>query len=337
MLKPKFESAIKSIKNVHLHHLSEVDSEAYCINQIHNSFILVGLGNGDIIFYKKENLVNPFYKIHVDGFPITNLVEISDKFISCSSAKPSLIILGEHPQIKNEYEIKSKINLRSSSGSINKLILLPNDIISSVDNMYISLWTFKSQKNIELIKEKKIGTPISDIISLNKNTLVCALPLKKSLLFFDSEKLTQTYEIKDLKFVNSLEFNNILCLMSNDFLFVAGCSGNAYLINLKHKEFVANVKLTYNEEIITSVYELINGNLLCGISVLMQDPVNSTILVSSDLVQYDYKPDSNRFQVINRIKDTHNGIIRCIKEIINHKEMKELVSVSFDSTVKIWN
>ena len=91
-----------------------------------------------------------------------------------------------------------------------------------------------------------------------------------------------------------------------------------------------------NQEIITSVYNLANGNLVCGGSIVIDDN-EKVIKVDSDIIQYEYKQYENAFREIARKKEIHSNIIRNIKEIINHKEMKELVTVSLDGNIIIWN
>ena len=105
---------------------------------------------------------------------------------------------------------------------------------------------------------------------------------------------------------------------------------------MRHKEFIANVNLINNKEIITSEYNLVNGNLVCGVGLITDDN-NKLIKVDSDLIQYEYKQYQNSIKEISRKKEVHSNIIRKILEIINHKDMKELVSVSLDRTIIIWN
>ena len=99
---------------------------------------------------------------------------------------------------------------------------------------------------------------------------------------------------------------------------------------------MANLNLVNEKEIITSVYNLANGNLVCGGSIIYDDN-NKVVKVESDLIQYEYRQYQNSFKEVSRKKKIHSNIIRNIKEIINHKEMKELVSVSLDGTILIWN
>ena len=84
------------------------------------------------------------------------------------------------------------------------------------------------------------------------------------------------------------------------------------------------------------MYNLVNVNLLCGGSFVV-DNDNKLVKVDSDLVQYEYRQYQNAFTEISRKKGIHSNIIRIIIEIINHKEMKELVTVSLDGNVIIWN
>ena len=332
MLKSNYDSSITSIKRLNIHHTLNLPSEIFTLIQLENSLILLGLGNGSIYIYKKENILNPAYVLKVDNHPIVNILQLKDDTIICTSNYPSIFILKENPKNKIEYEISKKINIKLQGKQINKILKLTNDNLVLIDNAFITLWSNK----LDLKKEKKINSPIIDVIPLNKKIIACALPLKKNIIYLENEKLNQEYEFKNIKFIDSLDFNNIFSIINDELLFVGGCLGCFYLINKQHKEFVANINLANNKEIITSVYNLVNGNLLCGGSFVFDDD-NKLVKVDSDLIQYEYRQYQNAFKEISRKKNIHSNIIRNITEIINHKEMKELVTVSLDGKVIIWN
>ena len=334
MRKSFFDSSITSLKIINIHHKLDLPSEIYTLVQLENSLIFVGLGNGLLYIYKKEKILNPSFILKLDKYPIVNIVELKNNSIICTSNKPSIILLKENSQIKTkiEYEITKKINTKQQGHQINKIIELQNENLISIDNVFITLWSNK----LEIIKEKKVNSPMIDLISLNKKNVAIALPIKKNIICIENEKLNQVYDFKNIKFINSLDFNNIFAIINDELLFVGGCLGCIYLINLKHKEFVANLNLENNKEIITSVYNLANGNLVCGGSLVIDDN-DKVIKVDSDIIQYEYKQYENSFREIGRKKQIHSNIIRNVKEIINHKEMKELVTVSLDGTIIIWN
>ena len=332
MLKEYFDSSITTLNNINIHHTLNLPSEIYTLIQLENGLILIGLGNGSLYIFNKNNFLKPFLILNIDRFPIINIIELKNNSIICTSNKPAIFIVKENPQNKNEYEIIKKINTKTQGHQINKIIELPNENIISIDNSYITLWNNK----LDLIKEKKIGSPLIDIICINKKRVACALPLKKLIIYFENEKLNQEYEYKNIKFIHSIDFNNVFSFLNDEYLFVGGCLGCIYLINLQHKEFVANLNLVNEKEIITSVYNLANGNLVCGGSIIYDDN-NKVVKVESDLIQYEYSQYQNSFKEVSRKKKIHSNIIRNIKEIINHKEMKELVSVSLDGTILIWN
>lgn len=334
MRKTSFDSSINSLKTINIHHKLNFPSEIYTLIQLENSLILIGLGNGFLYIFKKENILNPFFTLKLDKSPIVNIVELKNNSLICSSNKPSIFLLKENSQTKNkiEYEVIKKICTKPQGHQINKIIELQNENLISIDNVFITLWSNK----LEIIKEKKINSPMIDIISLNKKNVAIALPLKKNIIYIENEKLNQIYDFKNIKFIHSIDFNNIFAIINDELLFVGGCLGCIYLINLKHKEFVANLNLKNNKEIITSVYNLSNGNLVCGGSIVIDDN-DKVIKVDSDIIQYEYRQYERNFKEISRKKEIHSNIIRNIKEIINHKEMKELVTVSLDGTIILWN
>ena len=334
MRKIYFDSSITSLKTINIHHKLNLPSEIYTLVQLENSLILIGLGNGFLYIYKKEKILNPSFILKLDKHPIVNILELKNNSVICTSNKPSIFLLKENSINKNkiEYEITKKISTKPQGHQINKIIELQNDNLISIDNVFITLWTNK----LEIKKEKKINSPMIDIISLNKKNVAIALPLKKNIIYIENEKLNQIYDFKNIKFIHSLDFNNIFANINDELLFVGGCLGCIYLINLKHKEFIANLNLENKKEIITSVYNLVNGNLVCGGSIVTDDN-DKVVKVDSDIIQYEYRQYENAFREIARKKEIHTNIIRNIKEIINHKEMKELVTVSLDGTIIIWN
>ncbi len=332
MLKSNYDSSITSLKKINIHYTLNLPSEIYTLIQLENGLILIGLGDGSLYIYNRENNLKPSYILKVDKYPILNILQLKDETIICTSNYPSIYILKKNLKNIVEYEINKKINTKSQGKQINKLIQLPNDNLIVIDNVFITLWSSK----FDLIKEKKINSPIIDVISLNKKTIACALPLKKNIIYLEIEKLKQEYEFKNIKFIDSIDFNNIFSIINDELLFVGGCLGSIYLINLKHKEFVANINLENNKEIITSVYNLSNGNLVCGGSLVIDDN-NKIVKVDSNLIQYEYRQYENCFKEISRINSIHSNIIRNIKEIVNHKDMKELVTVSLDGNILIWD
>ena len=110
--------------------------------------------------------------------------------------------------------------------------------------------------------------------------------------------------------------------------------GVVYLISLKNKQFVANVNIRYKNEVITAMHRMSNGDLLCGNSMLIKDDSQKEY-ICSNLVQYRY--ENNKFQELYRLANTHEDVIKRICEIINHRGIGEIGSISFDSTFKVWD
>ena len=330
--KNDYSPSITSLKNLNIHYTLDFPSEVYTLVQLESGLILIGLGDGSIYFYKVENITKHFFILKADENPILNIIELKNGSIVCTTNAPSICTISEHPQNKNEYQVEKRINTKSQGKQINKIIELDNEKLISVDNAYISLWSNK----FDLIKEKKINSPIIDVIELNKKKFVCAMPMKKCVRYYENENLNQKYEIKNIKFIQNVEFNNIFCILNDELLFIGGCFGCIYLVNVKYNEFVANVKLGDERQIITSVYNLSNGDLLCGGSLVIDDS-NKVVDVVSDLIQYKYKQYQNYFREIYRKKGIHSNIIRDLKEIINYKKMKEIITISLDGKVILLN
>ena len=204
MLKTNYDSSITSLKNINIHHTIDLPSEVYTLVQLENGLILIGLGNGEIYIFKKENILKPSFILKVDNNPILNILELKNESLICTSNNPSIYILKENPKNSVEYEIIKKINSKSQGQQINKIIELPNENLISIDNAFITLWSNK----FDLKKEKKINSPIIDIISLNKKIVACSLPFKNCITYFENEKLNQEYDFKNIKFIHTTD---IIC------------------------------------------------------------------------------------------------------------------------------
>ena len=331
---------IQNIEKISVHHQSDFPFSIYSIIQLDNGIVAIGLSNSEIYFFYQNNLKQPYYSIQLDSTPIHAMAQLSSEFILCSSGKPALYLLTESNVRKGFYDKKDKLDSNNSLiKQVNKILLLLNDNFITGDNKFISFWNLKGKK-IKLLKQIKVGFPIMDILNLKDNTVVCAVPQKQSLIFIDSEKFIQKYEISNIKFLTEIYSNNLLIKLQRDMLFIGGCIGCVYLISLKNKQLVANVGLKYKDEVITSIYKMDNGCLVCGVSALFEnnDVENNEgkrYKICSDLVQYKY--DGKSFYEICRKSGAHEDFIRSVVEIINHKGISEIGTISFDRTFKVWD
>ena len=117
---------------------------------------------------------------------------------------------------------------------------------------------------------------------------------------------------------------------------VGGCLGIVYFINLKNKQFVANITIRYKNELIATILKMQNGDLLCDTSMLAKDEITKKECICSNLVRYRYN-NNNAFNEIFRKSNAHNDVITKIYEVVNHRGITEFGSVSLDSTFKVWN
>lgn len=331
----KQNEAIQNIQNINIHYQNEQETSILSIIQLDSGLILLGLSNGVVNFYLQTNLREVNSTLTVDNAPIYSMVQLPDDLIICSTGGPNLCVLQESPLRPKRYDVKEKIKANRLAGQINKIINLSNDILISGDNIYISLWVKKSGFKFNLIKSLKIGSPIVDLLIVGSNIVACAVPKKQNVIFIDSDKLTQTYIINNLKFVNDLIFSNILVKLQKDLLIIGGTKGIIYLVNLKNKNLVANIKLRFPEEIISSMARMSNGNLLCGTSIILEEKNSKGKKIVSDLVQYIYEPKC--FHEIHRKENVHSNIIINAIEVSNHRGIKEIGTISLDNTFKIWS
>ena len=328
----KNDISIENISHINVHHQSNTSSPIYSILQLECGVVVLGLYNGTLNFYAQTDLNNPCSSLNIDIFPINSIVQVQDDQLLCNSGSLIYLIF-ENNLKKSDYNKKEKIVVGNINGNINKIILLPDDSLIIGDNKYISLFKKKGKK-INYFKQIKVNSPILDLLLIQSNEVIAAAPQKKCLIFVDLDKFVQSYEIKNLKFYNDISFGNIICKINKDLLVIGGFMGVVYLISLKNKQFVANVNIRYKNEVITAMHRMSNGDLLCGNSMLIKDDSQKEY-ICSNLVQYRY--ENNKFQELYRLANTHEDVIKRICEIINHRGIGEIGSISLDSTFKVWD
>ena len=324
---------IENISNVNIHHQSTTSSPIISILQLESGVIVLGLYNGILLFYSQIDLNSPYSSLEIDKFPISSIIQVQDDQILCSSDS-FIYLIFENNLKKLDYNKKEKINIGHIYGTINKVLLLPDDSLIVGDNKYISLFKKKGKK-INFIKQIKINSQIIDLILIQSNLVLGIAPKKKCLLFVDMDKFVQNYEIKNIKFFEDISLGNIVCKINKDLLVIGGCMGNVYLVSLKNKQFVANVNIRFKNEVITAIYRMHNGDLLCGTSMLVNDMNTKSEYICSNLVQYRY--ENNIFKEIYRKANAHEDVIKRVCEIINHRGISEIGTISLDSIFKVWD
>ena len=324
---------IENISNINIHHQSNASSPICSILQLESGIVALGLYNGTLIFYAQANLKHPYSSLYIDKFPINSIIQVQDDQLMCSCSS-FIYLIFENNLKKLDYNKKEKINIGNIYGKINKALFLPDDSLIIGDNKYISLYK-KKEKKINYVKQIKINSPIIDLILIQSNSILAVAPKKQCMIFVDLDKFAQSYEIKNIKFFEDINFGNIICKINKDFLVVGGCMGIVYLVSLKNKQFVANINIRYKNEVITAMHRMKNGDLLCGTSMLIREENRQNEYIVSNLVQYRY--DNNVFKEIYRKPNAHEDVIKKVCEIINHRGISEIGSISLDSNFKVWD
>jgi hypothetical protein len=324
---------IENISNVNIHHQSNTSSPITSILQLESGVVVLGLYNGILYFYSQTDLVNPYSSLEIDKYPISTIVQVQDDQLLCS-CESFIYLIFENNLKKSDYNKKEKIIIGNIYGKINKVLLLPDDSLIVGDNKYISLFKKKGKK-INYIKQLKINSQIIDLILIQSNLVLGVAPIKKSLIFVDMDKFTQNYEIKNIKFFEDINFGNIVCKINKDLLAIGGCMGYVYLVSLKNKQFVANINIRYKNEVITAMHRMNNGDLLCGTSMLVNEINSKNEYICSNLVQYRF--ENNIFKEIYRKANAHDDVIKRVCDIINHRGISEIGTISLDSIFKVWD
>ena len=329
----KIEISIENISHVNVHHQSNTSSPIYSLLQLESGVVVLGLYNGFLYFYAQNALQNPYSSLKIDKFPIKSIIQVQDDQLLCTSGSLIYLIF-ENNLKKLDYNKKEKIVVGNIFGKINKILLLPDDSLIIGDNKFISLYKKKGKK-INYIKQIKIGKPILDLVIIQSNLVLAASPEKKSLFFIDLDKFGQNYEINNIKFFQDISFGNIIIKIEKDLLVIGGCVGIVYLISLKNKQMVANVNIRYKNEIITAMHRMNNGDLLCATSMILRDENTKNDYICTNLVQYRY--ENNIFKEISRKENAHDDVIKRVCEIINHRGIGEIGTISLDSNFKDWD
>ena len=323
---------IDDISAINIHHYYDSKFPVCSIIQLDSGRISIGLTNGTILFFSANNFDEPYLYFKVDEFPIYSLLQIEDDQIICSSGNNLYII---YDNKKNGiYDKKEKIENENLHGNINKILLMYDKSLLIADNKYISLFNRDKEKLI-LMKHLKVNASIMNLYLIQSTLLLAIVPSLQKVLFCDPEKLVKTYEIQNVKFYEGIKYDNIICRISKDLLVIGGCMGFVYLVNLKHKQLIANASLRYKNEIVTCMYLIKNGDLVCGTSLIVKESESQQEYVSSNLVQYRY--ENQIFKEIHRKKNIHEDIIQKLFEIVNHKGINEFATISIDGYFKIWD
>ena len=329
----KIEISIENISRVNVHHQSNTSSPIYSLLQLESGVVVIGLYNGFLYFYTQNALKNPYSSLKIDKFPINSIIQVQDDQLLCTSGSLIYLIF-ENNLKKLDYNKKEKIVVGNIFGKINKILLLPDDSLIIGDNKFISLYKKKGKK-INYIKQIKVGSPILDLVIIQSNLVLAASPEKKSLFFIDLDKFGKNYEINNIKFFQDISFGNLIIKIEKDLLVIGGCVGIVYLISLKNKQMVANVNIRYKNEIITAMHRMNNGDLLCATSMILRDENTKNDYICSNLVQYRY--ENNIFKEICRKENAHDDVVKRVCEIINHRGIGEIGTISLDSNFKVWD
>ena len=323
---------IDDISKINIHHQYNTNCPVYSIIQLDSGIIAIGLHNGSIIFFKANNLEEPYLCVKVDEFPVYSVLQIEDDELICNSGQ-NLYLLYE-TKMKYNFDKKEKIINENLHGNINSILLMYDKSILIGDDKYISLF-HKEKKKLKLIKHLKVNAPIMNLNLIQTNLLLATVPSLQKIIFCDAEKLINTYELKNIKFYKGIKYNNIICRISKDLIAIGGCMGSIYLVNLKNKHLIANVNIRYKNEIITCIHLIENGDIVCGTSMILKDNDTQREYICPNIVQFRY--DNQVFREVRRKKNVHEDVIEKIIEIVNHKGINEFATVSIDGSFKVWD
>jgi len=149
--------------------------------------------------------------------------------------------------------------IKYENGHFKKCIQLSSELIATADDYCINLWikNKKSDNGFSSLKELKLGTGVSDILSLNSEFFISSHYFSEKIIFYDIKIIAKE---KTISKIDCLDTINSLFLF-NDYIIV-NCKGGMALICIKTREliqYIQNFSETFHDK---ELYLNIDKNIL---------------------------------------------------------------------------
>ena len=125
--------------------------------------------------------------------------------------------------------------IKYENGHFKKCIQLSNELIATADDYCINLWDKTKKNDIGFIKcgEIKLGTGVSDILSLNSDYFISSHYFSEKIIFFNTNLRAKEKTVTKIDCMDSL--NSLLIFNEN---IIVNCKGGFALISIKTREMI---------------------------------------------------------------------------------------------------
>ena len=306
----------KTIKNLNI-------KNGICsIIKLKNENIAIGTRNGELIIYNQTNLDQICkIKAHSEGnTSIYSLLELKDNTIITCGGNLTMKHYNFNEKDKKLEELQ-ELFCRNNSSYICRVIELSNKNLVSSDNNHILFWKKSLNNKYEIIKDiDDFGGVIQHLFLMNEKYII-AHNNNGVLRIYNHEN---NYKLeKQIDNIFSYAYMHRFSQINNDLFCLSG-DEFIYIFSISKMELVSNVKVTNVN--FHSILILTNNTILTG---ACQNGKNY------HLIQFKIN-DQCEIKEISRYENVHSSIIWQLIILNNDDEGDEIVSVSDDGYIKMW-
>ena len=210
---------------------------------------------------------------------------------------------------------------KDNSSYICKVLELPNKSLVSSDNNHILIWNKSINDKFEIIQDiSDFGGVMQHLALINEKYIVCHnnSGILRIYNCLDNFKLE-----KEIKNIFSYAYMHRFCIISPDIFCLAG-DQYIYLFSIIKMELIQSYKVENLK--FHSIIILPNKTILCGAYQ------NENLC---HLIQFQIDENS-QIKEISRKEKVHSTIIWQLAYLFNKDNLNEIISVSDDSYIKIW-
>ena len=153
---------------------------------------------------------------------------------ACLSHEKKVLIFNLDLNMGIMKQSKDKL-IKYENGHFKKSIQLSSELVATADDYCINLWikNKKSDNGFSSLKEIKLGTGVSDILSLNSEFFISSHYFSEKIIFYDIKIIAKEKTICKIDCIDTI---NSLILF-NEYIIV-NCKGGIALICIKTRELI---------------------------------------------------------------------------------------------------
>ena len=284
-----------------------------------NNDIAIGKRNDELIIFDSMDFKEiTKVQAHSGGnTSIYSLLELRDK---------SIITCGGNKTMKNfKYIINDKklvqiqeLYCRDNSSYICRAVELPDKTMVSSDNSHILVWKKCEKDKFEIMKDiSDFGGVMQHLILINDKYIACHNNSGVMRIYnaLDNYKLE-----KEISNLISYAYMHRFCIINKDIFCLSG-DQFIYLFSISKMELIKSINV--NNMKFHSILLLPNQTILCG--------ANGNLFSQFEI------NDNYEIKEISKKESVHSSIIWQLVNNNIKENSDEIISVSDDGTLKIWN